>query len=146
MRGSHRHDPEEIVDLHHHSVTGVGWWLRRLKIDETPQICDVVTGAMSVVGPRPTIPEQTDTYDAFQQQRLFVRPGLTGLAQVNGSAATSWEERIKYDVFYVRNLSFVMDLKILLKTIWVIGYGEEKFTQTFDQSPYADKHGPAGDG
>jgi len=141
MRGGRRPDPDEIVPLNHPEVTGVGRLLRRLKIDELPQILNVVNGDMSLIGPRPTLPEQTRAYDDFKRQRLLVRPGVTGLAQVNGNAAISWDERIKYDVYYVRHHGLRMDVGILLKTVPVLLRGEEHFARPFDESPYAKRAG-----
>jgi len=136
MRGRRTPDSDELVPLDHPEVTAVGRILRRLKIDELPQILNVVNGDMSLIGPRPTLPEQTRVYDDFKKQRLLVRPGLTGLAQTNGNVAISWDERIKYDVYYVRHHGFRMDVRILLKTAAVILRGEERFARPFDQSPY----------
>jgi lipopolysaccharide/colanic/teichoic acid biosynthesis glycosyltransferase len=137
MRGGRTPDPNELVPLSHPGITPVGRVLRRLKIDELPQILNVVAGHMSLIGPRPTLPEQTREYDAVKRRRLSVRPGVTGLAQVNGNTAISWDERIKYDVYYVRRHGFLMDLGILCKTIAVIVRGEERFARPFDESPYA---------
>ena len=117
----------------------MGRVLRRLKIDELPQILNVVKGDMSLIGPRPTLPDQTRAYDDFQWQRLLVRPGVTGLAQVNGNAAISWEQRIKYDVHYVRHHGFWMDVGILLKTVLVLLRGEERYVRAFEQSRYATR-------
>ncbi len=139
MAGSRTPDVKEIVSLDHPDVTPVGRLLRRLKIDELPQILNVLVGDMALIGPRPTLPNQTDTYDDFKRQRLLVRPGITGLAQVNGNAAISWEERIKYDVYYVQNHGLWMDIGILLKTMLVVVAGEEKFVRSFDKSPYVKK-------
>ena len=139
MRGGRTPDPNELVPLDHPEITAVGRLLRRLKIDELPQIINVVKGDMALIGPRPTLPEQTREYDAFKRQRLLVRPGLTGLAQVNGNAAISWDERIKYDVHYVRNHGLLMDIGILCKTLLIILCGEERFARPFDQSPYANR-------
>lgn len=108
-------------------ITKVGKFLRRTKIDELPQLINVLKGDMSLVGPRPTVMKQVQEYDDFQLRRLDVRPGMTGLAQVNGNVSLLWEDRIKYDVYYVDNLSFLMDLKILFKTIFIVILGEEKF-------------------
>jgi undecaprenyl phosphate N,N'-diacetylbacillosamine 1-phosphate transferase len=137
MRGGRTPDPQEIVPLDHPEVTRVGRVLRRLKIDELPQILNVVNGDMSLIGPRPTLPDQTRAYDEFQRQRLLVRPGVTGLAQVNGNTAISWEERIKYDVHYVRHHGFWMDVGILLKTALVLLRGEQRYARPFEESPYA---------
>ncbi len=130
-------DPSEIVPLDHAGITRVGRLLRRFKIDELPQILNVVNGDMALLGPRPTLPQQTREYDDFKRRRLLVRPGLTGLAQVNGNAAISWDERIKYDVHYVQHHGLLMDLGILAKTCLVVLFGEERYARPFDQSPYA---------
>lgn len=137
MRADHVHDIHEVVPLSHPGITRVGRFLRRFKIDEMPQLFNVLRGDMSLVGPRPTIMEQVEAYNDFQRRRLNVRPGITGLAQVNGNAAMSWDERIKYDVYYVDHCGPLMDLGILLKTILVIALGEDRFARPFEQSPYA---------
>lgn len=139
MRSDHVHDPTELMPLTHSSITPVGRSLRRLKIDETPQLLNILRGDMSLIGPRPTIMEQIEAYDAFERRRLEVRPGLTGLAQVNGNAAMSWPERIKYDVYYVDHVGPWLDLQILCKTVAVIVFGEERYSRPFEQSPYAER-------
>jgi lipopolysaccharide/colanic/teichoic acid biosynthesis glycosyltransferase len=141
MRGGRKPDPKELVPLHHPEITAVGRALRRLKLDELPQLLNVLKGEMSLVGPRPTLPDQVAAYDAFKRQRMLVRPGLTGLAQVNSSASSSWDERIKYDVYYVQHHGLWMDVGILLKTPLVMLRGEERFARSFDQSPYGRKRG-----
>jgi lipopolysaccharide/colanic/teichoic acid biosynthesis glycosyltransferase len=130
-------DPKELVPLDHPEITPFGRFLRRTKIDELPQLFCVLAGHMSIVGPRPTLPDQVARYDDFQRQRLHLRPGINGLAQVNGSTALSWPERIKYDVYYVHHCSLGLDLTILLKTLHVILRGEKRFARPFEQSPYA---------
>ena len=137
MRAGRQPNPRELVPLDHPEITPVGRLLRRLKIDELPQILSVIRGDMALVGPRPTLPDQTRAYDAFQRRRLLVRPGLTGLAQVNGNAAISWDERIRYDVCYVKRHGLWMDLAILAKTALVIALGERRFARPFADSPYA---------
>jgi lipopolysaccharide/colanic/teichoic acid biosynthesis glycosyltransferase len=111
-------------------LTRLGRFLRRTKIDEFPQLLNVLFGDMSLIGPRPTIRQQVDEYSERQMKRLQVKPGMTGLAQVNGNASISWEERIEYDVEYVENFSLWLDLKILLKTAAIVVLGEEKFRRT----------------
>lgn len=140
MSAGHRHDPTEIVPLSHPSITPVGRVLRRLKIDELPQLLNVLKGDMSLVGPRPTIMDQVLAYNDFQKRRLEVRPGITGLAQVNGNAEIPWDERIKYDVYYVDHAGLLFDLTILAKTLMIVLLGEARFTRPFEQSPY---HGGA---
>jgi lipopolysaccharide/colanic/teichoic acid biosynthesis glycosyltransferase len=108
-------------------VTRIGKLLRRFKIDELPQVFNVVRGEMSLVGPRPPLPEQINDYDTETLQRLMATPGVTGLAQVNGGTQMSWPERWQHDLRYVRELSFGLDLAILLRTIMVVVLGEERF-------------------
>jgi len=139
MRADHVHDPTEIVPLTHQAVTPFGRLLRRTKIDETPQLLNVLWGDMSIIGPRPTIMEQIVRYDDFERRRLEVRPGITGLAQVNGNAAMSWAERIKYDVYYVDHVGPLLDAAILVKTAVVIILGEGRFSRPFERSPYAEQ-------
>ena len=98
-------------------ITRVGRVLRNTSLDELPQLFNVLTGEMSLVGPRPTLPDQVAAYNNFQRRRLLVKPGITGWAQVNGRNAIPWEERIKLDVWYVENCSLKLDFTILLKTI-----------------------------
>ena len=139
MRADHVHDPTEIVPLSHPGITRLGHLMRRTKIDELPQLFNVLIGDMSIVGPRPTIMDQIVCYDSFQKRRLQVRPGCTGLAQVNSNATVSWDERIRYDVYYVDHLTPWLDAQILLKTIAVVLLGELRFSRPFDESPYAKK-------
>lgn len=109
-------------------VTKVGSILRRFKIDELPQLLNIVLGDMSIVGPRPCLVGQKDEFNEDGILRLNVRPGATGLAQVNGNIFLSWPERWSYDAHYVKNQSLKLDLRILAKTFRVIFQGEEKFT------------------
>jgi len=108
-------------------VTVVGALLRRFKLDELPQLLNVLKGDMSLVGPRPPLPEQMADYDGESVQRLQVRPGLSGLAQVNGGTQMNWLERWQYDLQYVRLLSLALDLRILLRTVLVVLLGEARF-------------------
>ena len=97
-------------------ITQVGRLLRRLSIDELPQLWNVVRGDMSLIGPRPTLAYQVERYTPRQRRRLDVRPGITGWAQVNGRARLPWDDRIELDVWYVENRSPWLDLKILART------------------------------
>ena len=97
-------------------VTPVGRFLRRYSIDELPQLVQVLSGKMSLVGPRPHLPESVAQYDGEIHRRLFVRPGLTGLWQVNGRTDLPWDEAVRLDLYYVDGWSPAMDLAILLKT------------------------------
>jgi undecaprenyl phosphate N,N'-diacetylbacillosamine 1-phosphate transferase len=108
-------------------LTRIGRWLRRFKVDELPQLWNVLRGDMSIVGPRPAMPEQEQILNADGRRRLEVRPGLTGLAQVSGNIHLSWEQRWRLDRQYVENLSFMLDVRIILRTVAVIAMGEERF-------------------
>lgn len=110
--------------------TMVGDFLRRFKIDETVQLVNVLKGDMSMVGPRPTFTRQANNYSDFEKQRLNMRPGMTGLAQVNGNVSLTWEERIIYDVQYVNEFSILLDMKILFKTVLIVLFGEKRFKRT----------------
>ncbi len=97
-------------------VTRVGGWLRRSSLDELPQLLNVLSGSMSLVGPRPPLPREVARYDSAVSRRLLVRPGLTGLWQISGRSDLSWEEAVRLDLRYVENWSLTMDALILLKT------------------------------
>jgi lipopolysaccharide/colanic/teichoic acid biosynthesis glycosyltransferase len=97
-------------------ITRVGAFLRRLSIDEIPQLWNVVRGDMSLVGPRPTLAYQVEQYTPRQRRRLEVKPGITGWAQVHGRARLPWDDRIELDVWYVEHRSPWLDLKILART------------------------------
>jgi lipopolysaccharide/colanic/teichoic acid biosynthesis glycosyltransferase len=114
------------VDGAHPLVTRTGRVIRRLKLDELPQLLGVARGDLSLVGPRPTLVEHLADYDDFQRRRLTVRPGLTGWAQVNGNTSLSWDERIRLDVWYVDNWSFWLDIKILARTVLSVLVGERR--------------------
>lgn len=111
-------------------VLPIGRVLRRLKMDELPQFINVLRGDMSLVGPRPCLEATLAEMPQRARRRFSVRPGLTGLAQVNGNVAMSWEERWSYDVRYVNSYSFKLDLLIIAKTIAVIVFGEAPFRRT----------------
>jgi len=100
-------------------ITRVGKHLR-WGIDELPQLINVFRGEMSLVGPRPTLPEQVSRYSKEHRRRVEMKPGLTGWALVNGRNALSWPEKIKLDIWYIDHWSLWLDLKILIKTIWVV--------------------------
>jgi lipopolysaccharide/colanic/teichoic acid biosynthesis glycosyltransferase len=112
------------VSHEHPMVTRVGRFIRRFKIDELPQMVNVLAGEMSVIGPRPTVAEQVERYTPFQRRRLEIRPGITGWAQVNGATALTWDERIMLDVWYIDHRSLWLDLRILLRTPAVALFGE----------------------
>ena len=98
-------------------LTNVGTFVRTTSLDEIPQLLNVLKGDMSLIGPRPLLPEYLPLYNEFQKQRHNARPGITGLAQVNGRNAISWPQKFEYDVWYVNNISLNLDFKILVKTV-----------------------------
>ena len=107
-------------------ITRTGRLLRKLSLDELPQLWNVVRGEMSVIGPRPTLRYQVEQYDERQRHRLDVRPGITGWAQVNGRASLPWADRIELDVWYVEHRSPLLDLKILVRTPFALFRGTYK--------------------
>jgi undecaprenyl phosphate N,N'-diacetylbacillosamine 1-phosphate transferase len=106
-------------------VTAIGRILRRTKLDELPQLINVLRGEMSLVGPRPQLAVQLADFDENAKLRLLVRPGLTGMAQTHGNVALDWTDRWYYDAEYVRNLSLALDLKLIARTFKVLTTGEE---------------------
>lgn len=98
-------------------LTSFGKLLRKLSLDELPQLVNVLKGEMSFVGPRPLLMEYMNLYNERQLKRHYVRPGITGWAQVNGRNAISWEKKFEYDVWYVENRSFFLDIKIIFMTV-----------------------------
>jgi lipopolysaccharide/colanic/teichoic acid biosynthesis glycosyltransferase len=105
-------------------LTKVGQFVRKTSLDEIPQLLNVLIGDMSLVGPRPLLPDYLPFYNEFQKQRHLVKPGITGWAQVNGRNAISWEQKFEYDVWYVKNVSFYLDCKILFLTIKKVAVSE----------------------
>lgn len=98
-------------------LTSVGSFVRKTSLDEIPQLLNVLKGDMSLIGPRPLLVEYLPLYNQIQKRRHEVRPGITGWAQVNGRNAISWEQKFDYDVYYVDNVSFKLDVKILYLTV-----------------------------
>ena len=98
-------------------LTGYGKWLRGTSIDELPELINILKGDMAIVGPRPLLVQYLPLYNEEQRHRHDVRPGLTGLAQVNGRNLLSWKDKFKFDVEYVDNITLIGDIKIILKTV-----------------------------
>lgn len=98
-------------------LTPIGAFVRKTSLDEIPQLINVLKGDMSLIGPRPLLVSYLELYDDFEKQRHNVRPGITGWAQVNGRNAISWTKKFELDVFYVNNISFLLDCKILIQTV-----------------------------
>ncbi|VXC30739.1 Undecaprenyl phosphate N,N'-diacetylbacillosamine 1-phosphate transferase [Flavobacterium sp. 9AF] len=98
-------------------LTKIGLFVRKTSLDEIPQLLNVIIGDMSLIGPRPLLVQYLPLYNDFQKQRHLIRPGITGWAQINGRNAISWNQKFEYDVWYVKNYSFLLDLKIVFLTI-----------------------------
>ncbi len=98
-------------------LTTIGKWIRKTSIDELPQLVNVLKGEMSIVGPRPLLPEYLDIYTDFQKKRHEVKPGITGWSQINGRNAIDWETKFKHDVWYVEHQSFRLDFQIICNTL-----------------------------
>lgn len=98
-------------------LTKTGKWVRRLSFDELPQLINVIKGDMSIVGPRPLLVEYLPLYNERQRRRHDVRPGITGWAQVNGRNTVTWEKKFEYDAWYADNISFLLDIRILILTV-----------------------------
>ena len=105
-------------------ITRVGRILRRTSLDELPNLINVLRGEMTLIGPRPTIPEQVARYTPRQRLRLTVKPGITGWAQVNGRASLPWSERIELDLYYIEHRSLALDLEILWRTVAMVMAGK----------------------
>lgn len=134
------------VDHGDSRITRAGATLRRLSLDELPQLWNVIRGDMSIVGPRPTVASQVARYTELQRRRLEARPGITGLAQVRGRAAIPWSQRIAIDIEYVDRWSIPLDLSILLRTIMVVVRRDGTYrgeTGGFDLPPIDQEHTPS---
>jgi lipopolysaccharide/colanic/teichoic acid biosynthesis glycosyltransferase len=120
-------------------ITKLGKFLRKWGIDELPQLINVLKGEMSLVGPRPTLRYQVEKYTDFEKKRLQMQPGLAGWALIHGRNSLTWEERIKYDVWYVENWSLWLDIKIIFKTFYFIFikqegvYGKDGINDSFNR-------------
>jgi lipopolysaccharide/colanic/teichoic acid biosynthesis glycosyltransferase len=114
-------------------ITRTGRLLRRLSLDELPNLVNVLRGDMAIVGPRPTVQEQVDRYTDRQRRRLEVKPGITGWAQINGRTSLLWPERIELDVWYVEHRSLRLDLRILLRTARMLATGHGLYSEDLKQ-------------
>lgn len=112
-----KRDPQGNLFPDADRLTPVGAFVRKTSIDEIPQLLNVIKGEMSLIGPRPLLVEYLPLYNKVQRRRHEVRPGITGWAQVNGRNAISWNEKFRYDVWYVDNISLMLDVKIIFMTI-----------------------------
>ena len=118
MRGNLMHKTKDDP-----RITRIGRLLRRFSLDELPQLFNVLAGTMSLVGPRPEIPYLAEKYEPWQRKRFTVLPGMTGWWQVNSRHAQPMQLHIEYDIYYIENYSFWLDLKIIFRTIWVVLIG-----------------------
>lgn len=112
-------------------ITFIGKFLRRSKIDEIPQILNVLKGEMSLVGPRPERVASLEDYTDEIPKRMNMKPGLTGLAQVSGNIYLSLQDRYKFDIYYVENYSLWLDFKIIIRTVGVVLFGEDRYVNKF---------------
>lgn len=110
-------DDQGVLLPDNQRITPLGKIIRKLSLDELPQFWNVLKGDMSFVGPRPLLPEYLPLYNKKQKNRHNLKPGITGLAQVKGRNTTSWQQKFEYDLWYIENQSFILDLKILLFTV-----------------------------
>ena len=127
-----------VIDDDNANLTRIGRFLRKYKIDELPQLFNVLMGDMSIVGPRPLMPVYLDNYHGWERAKFAEKPGMTGYAQVNGNGYLSRKERSYYDVFYSKNLNFWLDIKIIFLTIKVIIKGENACTKRVDENIIRD--------
>lgn len=114
-------------------ITSFGSIIRKLSIDELPQLFNVIKGEMSLIGPRPLLIEYLPLYNEFQKRRHLLRPGITGWAQVNGRNSIIWQQKFEYDIWYVENMSFTVDLKILFLTVKKV-FVSDGINQGIDQT------------
>lgn len=116
-----------VIEDDNENVTRVGKILRKYKLDELPQLINVLIGDMSFVGPRPLLPIYSATYEKWEYMKFASRPGMTGLAQVNGNGYLSIQGRSYYDIYYNEHISFITDCKIFFKTLFTVLSGEKKY-------------------
>jgi lipopolysaccharide/colanic/teichoic acid biosynthesis glycosyltransferase len=122
-------------------ITSIGKFLRRTKIDEIPQVLNVLKGEMSLVGPRPERVSSLEEYDDEISKRLNMKPGMTGLAQVSGNIYLDIQDRYKHDVYYVENYSLWLDIKIIFRTVGVVLFGEDRYVDRYLVNLNSSKRG-----
>lgn len=110
-------------------LTKIGKFIRKTSLDETPQLINIIKGDMSIIGPRPDLPEHMDMYDGMEIRKLEVRPGVTGYNQAYFRNTIPWKERIKNDIYYIDNLTILMDIKIFFKTALTVIKRESVFVE-----------------
>ena len=114
------YDKNDLILSDKNRQSKFGNWLRKTSLDEIPEVLNIILGQMSFVGPRPLLCEYLNLYSSKQLMRHNVKPGITGYAQINGRNKIGWDEKLNYDIFYAKHISFWLDMKILIKTISVI--------------------------
>ena len=132
VEGAEKMTGNNLIEEKNRYITRIGKILRRIGIDELPQLINVLKGDMSLVGPRPTILCQVKEYNSFQRKRLLIKPGITGWSLINGRNKLSWSEKIKLDIWYIDHWSLWLDIKILFRTILVIIIGEGLYVESKD--------------
>ena len=130
-----RHPSDGATD--ENRITRLGDVLRKWSIDELPQLINIIKGDMSLIGPRPLLPEYDEHYSNEQNKRFLVKPGVTGLAQVLGRNDLAWDQKFSLDIQYVENLSFINDLKILIRTVSVV-FGAKGFRKSGEDKKFSD--------
>jgi sugar transferase EpsL len=128
-------NPDGSLKTDSDRLTALGRWLRRLSLDELPQLWNVLRGDMSLVGPRPLLVEYLPRYTPEQARRHDVKPGITGWAQINGRNAISWEQKFQLDTWYVDHWSLRLDLRILMATVWKVARGRGVSAQSHATMP-----------
>ncbi len=116
-----------VIKSDNENLTHMGKFLRKLKLDEFPQLLNVLKGEMSLIGPRPLLLNYLECYEPWEMKKYEIKPGMSGLSQVRGNGHLSTRERSYYDIYYARHVSLWLDAEILLKTPLIIFFGEEKF-------------------
>jgi len=124
----------EQIFYTHPDVTVIGRFLRRFKLDEIPQLINIIKGEMSIIGPRPCLPELQKKFDDNGKIRTQTRPGLFGLADINGGYYLTWPERWVHDRFYVENINFLMDIKLLFKVLPIILFDEDFYLKRINKT------------
>lgn len=129
MTNKQRDPSKEQTFMDNPEITRIGKFIRRTKIDELPQLINVLIGDMAIIGPRPALLSTYEEYGDIAKGRLAVRPGLSGLSQIRGNIFLTWEQRFIYDQEYIEKMSFIFDFYIILKTFAIVVRGEEKFVK-----------------
>lgn len=122
---NNKRDEQGVLLPDSYRLTGIGKFIRKTSLDEIPQLINVLKNEMSLIGPRPLLPEYLPLYNDFQKQRHLVKPGITGWAQINGRNNISWNVKFELDVYYVNHISFLLDIKIILLTVKKVFFGKD---------------------